>query len=47
MNVFIIIALVCMVALAWFWHKKPALKGVPPRTWSAARGKRAAKPNVT
>ena len=47
MNVFIIIALVCIVALAWFWHKKPALKGVPSRTWPAARSKRSGKPNVT
>jgi len=37
MNVFIIIALVSIVALLWFWLKKPALKGVPARTWPAVR----------
>jgi hypothetical protein len=47
MNVFIIIALVCIVAMAWFWLKKPALKGVPARTWPASRGKLGAKPKLT
>jgi hypothetical protein len=47
MNVIIIIALVCFVALAWFWHNKPGLKGVPARSWPAARGKAGAKPKLT
>jgi hypothetical protein len=48
MNVFVIVALVCFVALAWFWlNKKPALKGSPARTWPASRGKPGAKPKLT
>jgi len=43
MNIFIIIGLVCLVALAWFWLKKPALKGLPARTWPAARVKTGPK----
>jgi len=38
MYVLIIIAVVCTVALAWFWHHKPSLKGAPARTWPAGRG---------
>ncbi len=47
MNVFVIIGLVCFVAIAWFWLKKPALKGTPARTWPASRGKTGAKPKLT
>jgi hypothetical protein len=43
MNVIIIIALVCVVALAWCSLKKPALKGTPARTWPASRAKLRAK----
>jgi len=42
MNVFIIIALVCIVAMGWLWHRKPRLKGAPARTWPAGRGKMGA-----
>jgi hypothetical protein len=47
MNVYIIIALVCVVAMAWSWLKKPVFKGAPARTWPASRIKRVAKPNLT
>ena len=45
MYVLIIIALACIVAIAWFRHKKPALKmkGAPARTWPASRAKMGAK----
>jgi len=39
MNVVLILALVFIVTLAWFWVKKPALKGSPPRTWPPNRVK--------
>lgn len=38
-----IIALVVIVAMALFWHEKPALKRTPARTWPAFRGKKGAK----
>jgi hypothetical protein len=47
MNVFVIIALVCSVALGWFWLKKPVLKGTPARSWPASRAKAGAKPKLT
>lgn len=47
MNVFIIIALAGLVALAWLWLKKPALKRAPARAWPASRGKLGAKPKLT
>jgi hypothetical protein len=46
MNVFVIIAAVCLVALAWRWLKqpvKPALTRSTARTWLASRGKTVAK----
>jgi len=45
MNVFVIIALAGLVALAWLWHKKPVLKGAPARAWPASRGNTGAKPS--
>jgi len=47
MNVITIIALACVVALAWYWLKKPALKGTPARTWPGSRAKLGAKPKFT
>jgi len=47
MNVFLIIALVCIIALAWLWPRKPGLKRTTARTWPAARGKMGAKPKLT
>ena len=48
MNVFIIIALFCIVGLSWRWlNKKPDLKGSPSRTRLASRGKTGAKPKLT
>jgi len=47
MNVFVIIALAGLVALAWLWHKKPVLKGAPARAWPASRGNTGAKPKLT
>ena len=47
MNVIVIIALVCTVALTWRWLKKSGLKGSPARAWPASRGKRGAKPKFT
>ncbi len=47
MKLLIIIFLVCIAALAWFWLKKPALKGVSARTWPASRGKFGAKRKLT
>jgi len=49
MNVYIIIGLVGLFALAWFWRnwfwlKKPVLKGAPARTWPAHRVKMGPKP---
>ena len=45
MYVLLIIALACIAAIGWFWHKKPVVKvkGSPARTWPAARGKNLAK----
>ena len=43
MNVIIIIALVCVVALAWRSLKKPTLKGLPARSWPPKRVKTAPK----
>jgi len=37
MNMILIVLLVGMAALAWFWFRKPGLKGAPPRTWPASR----------
>jgi len=47
MNVFIIITVVCIVAIAWFWHNQPARKGAPARTWPVGRGKMGAKSKLT
>jgi hypothetical protein len=47
MNVFAIIALVCLVALAWRWHKKPVLARTTARTWPASRGKMGATRKLT
>jgi hypothetical protein len=48
MIVFTIIASVCIVGLGWLWfNKKPGLKGSPPRTWPASRGKMGAKHKLT
>jgi hypothetical protein len=47
MNVFVIIALVCIVALAWLWPRKSGLKRTTVRNWPAARGKMGAKPKLT
>jgi len=44
MNVFAIIAVACLVALAWRWLKKPVLPRTTARTWPAYRGKTGAKP---
>jgi hypothetical protein len=49
MYVSIIIALVCVVPIAWFWYgwfwRKPAMaKSMPARTWPPNRGKTAPKP---
>jgi len=48
MNVFIIIAVVCIVGLVWLWRRNPGLKGpgTPARTWPASRGKSGAKPKL-
>ncbi len=46
MNVFIIIAVICLVVLVWLLPKKSVLKGAPARTWPASRGKFGAKPKV-
>ena len=43
MNVFVIIAVVCLVALAWRWLTKPVLARSTARTWPASRGKTVAK----
>jgi hypothetical protein len=48
MNVFLIIALICLVGLAWFWRnlfwrKTPVLKRNTARTWPASRAKFGAK----
>ena len=42
-----IIAVVCIVAVASFWHNKPALKGAPARAWPASRRKAGAKSKLT
>jgi hypothetical protein len=47
MYVFMIIAVVCTVAIASFWHNKPALKGAPAHTWPASRDKAGAKSKLT
>jgi hypothetical protein len=45
MNVFIIIALVGILALAWVWPKeKKSLKRTTARTWPAGRSRLAVKP---
>ena len=43
MNVFVIIALGCLGALAWLWYKKPGLKRAPAHTWPASRCKTGAR----
>jgi len=46
MNVFGIIAVVCLVALAWRWLTKPVKPGFArstARNWPASRGKAVAK----
>ena len=43
MNLFLIIALVCIAALSWHWMKKPGLRGAPARTWPASRSKAGPK----
>jgi hypothetical protein len=45
MNILITIALACIIAIAWFRHKKSALKvkGAPARTWPSSRTKMGAK----
>jgi hypothetical protein len=43
MNVFVIIAVVGLVVLAWLWSKKSDLKRTTARTWPASRGKTVAK----
>ncbi len=42
----LIIALVCLVGLAWVWRKKPGLKRTTARTWPAGRRKMAAQPRL-
>jgi len=46
MDVFVIIALAGLVALAWLWQRKPAVKGAPARAWPAPRGKTGAEPRL-
>ena len=46
MNVFVIIAVVCLVTLAWRWLTKPVKPGFArstARTWPASRGKTVAR----
>ena len=46
MNIFVIITLICVVALAWRWLTKPVkpvLARSTARTWLASRGKTVAK----
>ncbi len=43
MNIFIIIAVICLVGLVWLLPKKSVLKGSPARTWPEGRGKIGAK----
>lgn len=46
MNIFTIIALVCIVPLLWIWLSKSGskVKGTPARTSPASRGKFGGKP---
>jgi hypothetical protein len=39
MYVFLIIVVLCIGAMAWVWHSKPRLKGMPARTWPVTHGK--------
>jgi hypothetical protein len=52
MTIFTIIALVCLVGLAWFWRnrfwrKAPVLKRTTARTWPASRVKAEPKRKFT
>jgi hypothetical protein len=46
MNIITIIALVCLVGLAYFWLRKPGLKGIKARTLVASRDRTGAKPRL-
>jgi hypothetical protein len=46
MNVITIIALVCLVGLAYFWLRKPGLKGIKARTLVPSRNRPGANPRL-
>lgn len=47
MNVFVIVALIGLVALALVWPRKSGLKRTTARTWPTGQGKMGARPKLT